>query len=165
MCDPDLRKLFGYWREQRRGRPMPARSDIDPLEIGWALSRIFIVDYDPAKGLIYRLAGGEVAGVFGRGNLKGLGPRDFLPPDRAAPVERMFMRVIEDCCAMWMRGLIYLRADRLPLGERLFLPLSNGESERATSVLGMTVIDSLGFGFADDFREADPNYFRVTTIP
>ena len=72
--DEDLRRLFDYWRVQRQGRPMPTRGDIDPLDIGWALSRIFLVDYIPAEGLVYRLAGADIASVFGRGNLKGLQP-------------------------------------------------------------------------------------------
>jgi hypothetical protein len=32
--DPVLLGVFGYWQSKRRGRPMPARSDIDPLELG-----------------------------------------------------------------------------------------------------------------------------------
>jgi len=163
--DPELHRLFDYWRERRRGRLMPSRRDIDPLEIAWALSRIFIVDYDPARGPVYRLAGDDIAGVFGHGNLKGLRPRDFLPPDRAKIVEGLFMRVIEDCCAVWMRGLVYLRADRLPLGERLFLPLADGATGRADGVLGMTVVHSFSAGIPGDLSQAEPRYFRAATIP
>jgi hypothetical protein len=163
--DPDLRCLFDYWCGLRRGRLMPARSDIDPLDIVWALSRIFLLDYDPAGGLVYRLAGGEIAGMFGRGNLKGLRPRDFLPPDRAATVEKIFMRVIEDRCVMHMRGLIYLRADRLPLGERLFLPLADGGADTVTGVLGMTVVHSEIADMPVAVLHADPQYLPVSDIP
>jgi hypothetical protein len=140
--NPDICRLYDYWRARRNGRPMPAKRDLDPLDIGWALSRIFLVDYAPADGFVYRLAGSEIAGVFGRGNLKGLRPRDFLPPARAAIVEALFRRAVEERCVLWMRGMIYLRADRTPLGERLILPLCDGGHEDpVTGVLGMTVVE------------------------
>jgi len=141
--DADLLRLFDYWRQNRRGRLMPCLGDIDPLDIGWALSRIYLLDYKPGDGFVYRLAGDNVASVFGRANLKGLRPRDFLPPDRAGPVEKLYLRVVEDRCIMWMKGLIYLRADRTPIGERLFLPLGGGTNDDSvTGILGMTVVHS-----------------------
>lgn len=163
--DPDMRRLFDYWRSLRRGRPMPAKSDIDPLDIGWALSRIYLVDIDPQQGFVYRLAGNDIAGVFGRTNLKGLRPRDFLPPERARLVERLFQRVVDERCIMWMKGMIYLRADRTPIGERLFLPLGDAIGERATGVFGMTVIHSadIGSGDAEDF--ANETFISVDDLP
>ncbi len=152
-----MRRLFDYWRSRRRGRPMPSKEDIDPLDIGWALSRIYLLDYKPGEGFTYRLAGDAVAGVFGRANLKGLRPRDFLPPERAAPVEELFRRVVEDRSIMWMKGLIYLPADRTPTGERLFLPLGDKTGDRVTGVLGMTVVhavaplEPVGMEYAKDY--------------
>jgi hypothetical protein len=165
VSDPDLRRLFEYWRAQRRGRPMPARRDIDPLEIGWALSRIFLLDYDPDRGLVYRLAGDNIAGVFGHGNLKGLRLRDFLPPGQAETIEPMFMRVIEDRCVMGMKGMVYLRAGRLPLGERLFLPLADGETGVVNGVLGMTVVQSEPADSPAGAALASPKYIPVSEIP
>lgn len=144
---------------------MPSRDDIDPLDIGWALSRIFLVDYDPTTGLVYRLAGGEVAGVFGRGNLKGLRPHDFLPPDRADAIEAAFLRVLEGPAVMVMRGMVYLRASRLPMGERVFLPLADRDSDRANGVLGMTVIYADPPGSPAEVMHAEPNYIPVSSIP
>jgi len=165
VSDPDLRRLFEYWCAQRRGRPMPARRDIDPLEIGWALSRIFLLDYDPDGGLVYRLAGDDIAGVFGHGNLKGLRLRDFLLPAQAETVERMFMRVIEDRCVMGMQGMVYLRAGRLPMGERLFLPLADGETDAVNGVLGMTVVESEPVGSPAGATLPSPKYIPVSDIP
>jgi hypothetical protein len=163
--DEDLRRLFDYWRVQRRGRRMPSRGDIDPLDIGWALSRIFLVDYTAAEGLVYRLAGADIASVFGRGNLKGLQPRDFLPPDRADAIEAAFMRVIEEPAVMVMRGMVYLRADRLPMGERIFLPLANRDKDAANGVLGMTVVHSETTGVPTVAAHAMPNFIPVDDIP
>jgi hypothetical protein len=160
-----MRRLFDYWRSLRQGRPMASKGDIDPLDIGWALSRIYLIDYRPDEGFVYRLAGDDVASVFGRSNLKGLRPRDFLPPERAAPVENLYRRVVQDRCIMWMKGLIYLRADRTPTGERLFLPLGNDTGNEVTGVLGMTVVHSVvperpvGLDYAKDY------YLSVDDLP
>lgn len=144
---------------------MPSRDDIDPLEIGWALSRIFLVDYTPASGFVYRLAGSEVAGVFGHGNLKGLQPSDFLPSDRAAVIEAALLRVVEEPALMVMRGMVYLRADRLPMGERIFLPLADRNSDRANGVLGMTIVHAEPPGTPTQVMHAEPNFIPVSSIP
>lgn len=163
--DPDMRRLFDYWRSLRRDRPLPSMTDIDPLDIGWALSRIYLLDYRPEEGFTYRLAGGDVAGVFGRANLKGLQPRDFLPPERAAPVEELYRRVVEGRCIMWMKGLIYLRADRTPTGERLFLPLGDGTGDNVTGVLGMTVVHSIAPERPVEMDYAKDYYLPVDGLP
>jgi len=165
VSDATLRRLVDYWCAQRRGRLMPSRDDIDPLDIGWALSRIFLVDYDPATGLVYRLAGGDVAGVFGHGNLKGLQPRDFLPPDRAGTIEAAMLRVVEEPAVMVMRGMVYLRADRLPMGERDFLPLADRNSDSANGVLCMKVVHAEPPGTPSEVKHAEPNFIPVASIP
>ena len=45
----DLRRLADYWLIKRTGRIMPTRGDIDPTDIPWALSRLYLVDYDLAS--------------------------------------------------------------------------------------------------------------------
>ena len=164
IVDSDLRRLYDYWRSKRQGRLMPAMPDIDPLDIPWALSRIYLVDCTAEGDCVYRLAGNDIASVFGRANLKGLRPRDFLPAERAAPVEQLFRKVVDEGCIMWMQGLIYLRADRTPLGERLFLPLSDTGGDRATGVLGMTVVHSATYGPGDPLNLARDIYLPVSDL-
>jgi len=162
---PDLYRLFEYWCSKRRGRLMPAMADIDPVEIAWSLSRIYLLDYTASQEFIYRLAGNEVAGIFGRANLKGLQPRDFLPAERAALVEQRFRRIVEERCILWMKGLIYLRADRTSIGERLVLPLSDSGGDGVTGLLGMSVIDSTPPGPADAPDRTQEYYLPVAELP
>ncbi|MEQ8355970.1 MAG: PAS domain-containing protein [Kiloniellaceae bacterium] len=163
--DPDLRRLFDYWRDRRAGRLMPAKSDIDPLKISWALSRIYLLDYSPENGFVYRLAGNEIAGVFGHTNLKGLRPRDFLPPERAVMVEQQYLKVVTDRCIMWMKGMVYLCIDRTPIGERIFLPLSDGNNDVVTGVLGMTVVRSAADGTDGAAKRAREHFLTVEGLP
>jgi hypothetical protein len=41
---PDLQRLLTYWHEKRGGRSFPARADIDPLDLGFMLDRIALVE-------------------------------------------------------------------------------------------------------------------------
>jgi hypothetical protein len=68
-----LQDGFSYWQGLRRGRLMPARRDIDPLDIGALLPNVVLLDVihqpatEPVQGvsagldLRFRLVGTEVA--------------------------------------------------------------------------------------------------------
>ncbi|EKE73828.1 PAS domain-containing protein [Oceanibaculum indicum] len=139
--DDRLRRLFAYWREKRQGRPMPSRTDIDPTEIPWALAQIFLVDYAPESGFRYRLAGTEVSSIFGHSNLKGMTLEDILGPEKAAVVAGRWMPLVEQRLLLCMKGMVYLPADRTPIGERLMLPLADAADGPVTGLLGMTVCE------------------------
>src|SRR3546814_10040255 len=44
VAEPMLRRLADYWLSRRAGQVMPRRADIDPVDIPWALSQLFLVD-------------------------------------------------------------------------------------------------------------------------
>jgi len=165
ISNPDLRRLFDYWRGKRSGRPMPAKDDIDPIEIPWALTRIFLMDYDPAAGFRYRLAGSDISDVFGRGNLKGLTFADILPPEGAQVVTGRWLPIVERRAAISMKGLVYLAADRTPLGERILLPLADSAEGPVTGVLGMTVCEWVNGVPPDEVKPSLLNILPVTEIP
>lgn len=58
---PVLRALFGYWDGLRDSRPMPAFSDLDPLDIPRpALPHVFLIDVLAPKRFAVRLQGTAV---------------------------------------------------------------------------------------------------------
>lgn len=66
IADARLRALFGYWREKRGDRAMPARDDLDPLEIPTLLPIVGLVDVlDDGARFRYRLIGTEIVDVAG----------------------------------------------------------------------------------------------------
>ena len=66
IADARLRALFGYWREKRGDRAMPARADLDPLDIPTLLPIVGLVDVlDGGARFRYRLIGTEIVGVAG----------------------------------------------------------------------------------------------------
>jgi hypothetical protein len=162
---PDLRRLFHYWRGKRQGRRMPALADIDALEIGWALSRLFVMDFRPDDGFRYRLAGAEVAQVFNRGNLKGLRFFDLLPPEGARVVEARWRQMVAAPSVLCMKGLVYHAAERTPIGERLVMPLAEDPDGPMTGVLGMTVCEWIVGAAPTEVRQSPMKFLPVAEIP
>ena len=65
----DLRAIYDYWKAKSAGRAMPARADIDPMEIKPLLPSLILVDvnYDGANkpDFVYRLLGTREVEVRG----------------------------------------------------------------------------------------------------
>jgi len=66
IADRDLKRLHDYWMERRRDRSMPARADIDPLEIGYILGHLFLFDVLPGPKFRIRLQGSELTWWVGQ---------------------------------------------------------------------------------------------------
>lgn len=66
IADVRLRGLLEYWRSKRGSRPMPARADIDPVDIPTLLPIIGLTDVlDGGARFRYRLLGTEVVAAAG----------------------------------------------------------------------------------------------------
>jgi len=135
---PDIVRFFEYWRGKRRGRDVPSRADIDPIDIPWALPWTFLMDYEHPRVFRYRLAGQQLVDVFGR-NLKGCTLADVLSPEVLPSVTDRWMPLVERRAVVCMKGLIYQAKDRLPIGERIMLPLADEDGGPITGLVGMTV--------------------------
>ncbi|MDY0883348.1 PAS domain-containing protein [Dongia soli] len=57
-CKPRIRGIYQYWDAKRGARLMPARRDIDPIEMKPWLSAIQLIDiFHNPRRMIYRLVG------------------------------------------------------------------------------------------------------------
>lgn len=66
IASPRLRTLYAYWNELRAGRAMPARADIDPVDIPRLLPNLLLLDVEPDTGrLKVRVAGTSVVEMYG----------------------------------------------------------------------------------------------------
>lgn len=63
---PMLRRVYEHWTALRGGREFPARADLDPLDIGFALGNITLIDvlHDPLR-FRYRLHGSVIVDRVG----------------------------------------------------------------------------------------------------
>jgi hypothetical protein len=65
--DPRLYQLYRYWKAKCAGRAMPARRDIDPLEMKWLLGNLSLIDVrQDQPDFRFRLAGSNVVALFGK---------------------------------------------------------------------------------------------------
>lgn len=65
---PRLQRLLGYWQAHRHGDALPGRDDVDPLELGWILGDLSLVEVHRGDGGLrfrFRLIGSRVAARFG----------------------------------------------------------------------------------------------------
>lgn len=133
-----IRRLLAYWLDQRSGRLMPRRADIDPIDMPWILPWIWLCDYLPEKrDFRYRLAGEQINSLYGF-NLAGRLLNETLNPRAYANVIKRRLRVVEDRVIEHGIGAIYLLNDRNTSGERLVLPLSE-DGENVGLLLGATI--------------------------
>ena len=61
VAHPDLRALHDYWQAKHRGGRLPARSDIDPLDLRYIIGNLILLDVlrDPLR-FRYRLVGSNL---------------------------------------------------------------------------------------------------------
>lgn len=72
LSDPKIRKVYDYWSGKCRGDLLPARGEIDPVDIYDCLSWLMILDViDGGRDFRIRLAGSQVEEAHDR-TLKGV---------------------------------------------------------------------------------------------
>jgi hypothetical protein len=124
---PKLRRLYEYWDSKRGDRTMPARADLDPVDMRFAIGDVVmadVIDGDPPRFWI-RLHGTNLAE---RTNFDLTGKMlDEMPaPEFRDLVHRSFRKVVRT------REPLHVIADRLiddraQKYEAIILPLSGGE--------------------------------------
>jgi len=69
VADPDLVRLFDYWRARHRGQLLPGRRDIDPIDLAFILGDMVLLDVlrDPLR-FRYRLVGANIVMRSSRDN-------------------------------------------------------------------------------------------------
>lgn len=140
--EPEVLKFLDTWCTNCKGRAMPSPSDIDPIDFVWAMSRMFIGDYDRDRDrFTYRVAGEEVVAVFQKfskkGSMRGVSLGEGMAPDKAALLKKRWRPLAERGDVIFMSGTVYMIEERYGVGERLVLPLSDNGTE-VTGFVGFT---------------------------
>lgn len=138
--DQGLRCLLQHWLERRGAKLMPARTAIDPAQLGSLLPNIWMCDYLPQdRRFRMRLAGEDVNQVYGR-NIGHCDFEEIISPDRLDHVLYLYRRVIEEPAILHNTGHIYLASGRSVVGERLVLPLTD-ETGAVMHAIGASIMD------------------------
>jgi hypothetical protein len=120
--------LYDYWQNLRGTRSMPARSDIDPLEIWSLLPYIHISEWhtDPDR-VRYRLAGTEIVASIGR-EISGHWLTDFHTDSKdVAETMALYRQVIAQRAPIFGRTLGSMQRLGVESFEWLICPLADGD--------------------------------------
>jgi hypothetical protein len=122
-----LRDFHAYWLSKRCGKLVPARADIDPVEIHRFLPNIFMMDViDRGARFRYRLVGtaiGDAAGDF-----SGRYVDEALPPPQYALYHAKYQRVVHELAMIYEVVRIFWQDAPPVLFRRLMLPLSDDQA-------------------------------------
>ena len=89
------RELFDYWLRSAGARPMPARSDLDPLKVPRLLPHIGLIDVrDGVDNASFRLAGTRLHHIYGQ-EITGKRADEVFSGDSAEYWHRIHVRVVE----------------------------------------------------------------------
>jgi hypothetical protein len=130
-----LRSLYEYWDGVRGGRRMPARADIDPVEIPKVLPYIIMYNVAPGGGFTIRLVGEEVQQFVGR-NTTGQPAGACMAPPAAALMIEILAAVATERAPKFRAGKAHWhKAKSYRDFEACFLPLSS-DGETVDVILG-----------------------------
>ena len=149
MSDPELYDLFAeeplttalfrYWDEQRLGRAVPDRRDIDPVDIDRRiLPYVTLYDlFDGGKRARARLIGTSLLPYLGGSDPTGRFVDEFLPPAQVAYFTSITIDVCQNRCPIYSVDW-HVSLDRQNfVVKRLVLPLTRGGST-ITQIFGIS---------------------------
>lgn len=166
--DERLRRLVAYWLDRRRGRTMPARRDIDPVDIPWVLPFIWLNDVVPpataADGLRFRCRlAGEAINAVHRRSVRGLMLEDYVPADDLPVVTEQYSAVAQTPLVLHSTGRVYHRTRQYLVGERIVLPLSADGGGTVAVLLGATIYTTAEIGTVQPDAEPSDDFVETRT--
>lgn len=122
-ADADLKRLYQYWAERRAGRAFPARDDIDPLDFGYALGRVSLIEVlESPRRFYYRLVSTQLTSHLGY-EMTGKFVDEIPEPEMRDFTERTYRRMVERRAPLYESDEVVLDGRRWR-HETLALPLS-----------------------------------------
>lgn len=130
LDDPLLREIYGYWQGKRGTRRMPARRDIDPVEVPRLLPHLLIsAVIDGGERFRYRLAGTAIARAFGR-DPTGKAIDEVIDGGNYDHITELHRTVCRERAALFAESAAALRRrDKNLFAKRVLLPLSDDGAE------------------------------------
>lgn len=138
-CHPSLLTLHEYWRARRGNRAMPARTDIDPIDMKSLLPVLILIDVVPdARRYVYRLVGTHEVEMRGA-DPTGKPVEEAYYGESAEDTLYYLDRVVRERQPILYRGTYQPLRTRIQREDVLFLPLSqDGKTVNMVMVLGHT---------------------------
>lgn len=125
--DAVLKRLYRYWAERRGAKRYPSRNDIDPLEFGFALGRVSLVDVvGQPRRFRYRLVSTSLTQRLGY-EMTGKFLDEIPETEMRAYTERLYLTALEKGTPLHLQDEAMIDGRRWK-HEALVLPLSSDGS-------------------------------------
>jgi hypothetical protein len=136
---PQTKAFFAYWDAKRRGRVMPARRDLDPIEMKDWLPGIQLIDvFENPRRLIYRLVGQVEVEMRGFNHLGHNVEEAFFAVSKDEAL-RNYSLTIDDQSMVYDWARYAAAAGFQVSQETIFLPLSD-DGVHVNMVITFTVV-------------------------
>ena len=138
-CHGSLRELYEYWNARRGARSMPARDDIDPVDLKPLLPVLILIDVVPdPRRYVYRLVGTHEVEMRGK-DPTGKPIEEAYYGESAEDTIYYLDRVVRTREPVLYRGIYQPLSTRTQRDDVIFLPLSkDGETVNMIMILGHT---------------------------
>jgi len=153
-----FRFVFELWRARRRGRPLPARGDFDPLDLKPVLARLMLIEVqDDPPDFRYRLAGTHSRDLTGQ-EWTGRSIRELVPQQHARLLWNDLCEMQQTLQPQYVR-LDIISAVGEPLSYRVLrLPLGSDGKRMDMAMVVQDYGDTLPLlrKYFDDERQRQP---------
>jgi hypothetical protein len=136
-CHSSLQRLFEYWNTRRGARSMPARGDVDPIDLKPLLPQLILIDVVPdPRRYVYRLVGTHEVEMRG-GDPTGKAVEEAYYGESAEDTTYYLDRVVRTRQPVLYRGTYQPLSTRTQREDVIFLPLSkDGEAVNMIMIFG-----------------------------
>ena len=136
-CHSSLRNLYDYWNARRGSRPMPARGDLDPIDLKAVLPLLILIDVvADERRYVYRLVGTREVEMRGS-DPTGKAIKEAFYAESAEESTWYLDHVVRTREPVLYRGVYQPLSTRTQREDVLFLPLSqDGQAVNMVMVLG-----------------------------
>lgn len=142
LAEPEIQAIFRYWCSKRRGRPVPRKADIDPVEIPHRLlPYVFIYERTPGGRFRCRLSGTGIGAAYGR-DVTGKHLDEIVRRGNVAERSRLFSRVLESGLPIYYTGGLVVAGKEHISFARILLPIAKSDGT-ADHVFGLVVFKKL----------------------
>ena len=124
LREPVLRDLHAYWNSRRGERPMPARVDIDVVEIPTLLPYVFLVDVlEGPRDFRFRLAGTHFRETTEQ-EVTGKRIAEVFPEQFGDEVRRIWSKAVEERRPLLGHGNLWIAGREYVKWEGAVMPLA-----------------------------------------
>lgn len=145
LDEPLLAELYSYWSQRRRGRKVPARADIDPIDIPQLLPHVTLTELVDAKAdagfrIRFRLAGTQIEERFGC-PLTNRYLDELVEGPFVQYVMDLYARLIDEMAPLYSEARFGADFAEALHAKRLMLPLSDDQVRVNMVLAGVVFFD------------------------